>query len=124
MRGVSLLQRKMPPPRSDQAGPTMYVNKRFSEVVRQRQQLHPKYSPVRVVVESTIRPVKRAFPCSKLPVRSLTWSRMMLYLAALMVNVRRLHDYLSEKERKEDGKGIFSLSFFGINSFPGNKTNL
>ena len=98
-------------------GPTLYVNKRLVEVARQRQQLHPEDTPIRVVVESTVRSVKRAFPGSKLPVRGLIRSRMMLYLAPLMVNVRRLHTYLSEKERSEAQKGTLSLSFFEIDLF-------
>ncbi len=104
-------------------GPTMYVNKRIVEVARQRLQLYPEDTPIRVVVESTVRSVKRAFPGSKLPVRGLIRSRMMLYLAPLMVNVRRLHDYLSEKERRETQKGTFSLSFFEIDLFHSFKIN-
>lgn len=95
----------------------MYVNKRIVEVARQRQQLHPEDTPIRVVVESTVRSVKRAFPGSKLPMRGLIRSSMMLYLAPLLVNVRRLHDYLSEKEGREAQKGTFSLSFFEIDLF-------
>jgi hypothetical protein len=98
-------------------GLTLYVNKRIVEVARQRKDLHPEDTPIRVVVESTIRSVKRAFPGSKLPVRGLIRSRMMLYLAPLMVNVRRLHKYLSEKERREAQKGTLSLSFFEMDPF-------
>jgi hypothetical protein len=100
-------------------GPTMYVNKRIAEVARQRQQLHPEDTPIRVVVESSIRSVKRAFPGSKLPVRGLVRSRMMLYLAPLMVNVRRLHDYLSEKDGRKAQNERFSLSFFKMDLFRG-----
>ncbi|MFO8036494.1 MAG: hypothetical protein R6U57_07705, partial [Anaerolineales bacterium] len=74
-------------------------------------------TPVRVVVESTIRSFKRGIPGSKLPVRGLIRSRMMLYLAPLMVNVRRLHDYLSEKEGRKAQKRTFSLSFSKIDLF-------
>jgi len=95
-------------------GPTMYLKLRVVEVARKRKQLHPEDTPVRVVVESTIRSVKRAFPGSKLPVRGLIRSRMMLYLAAVMVNARRLHDYLSESAGEITPNTTISLSFFKI----------
>ncbi|MFO8036800.1 MAG: transposase, partial [Anaerolineales bacterium] len=85
-------------------GPTIYINQIVVDAARRRQQLHPEDTPVRVVVESTIRSFKRGIPGSKLPVRGLIRSRMMLYLAPLMVNVRRLHDYLSEKEGRKAQK--------------------
>ena len=102
-------------------GPTLYVTQRAIEVARRRQQLHPEETPVRVVVESTIRSVKNAFPGGKLPVRGLIRARMMLYLAALMVNVRRLHHYLSGKDTNNSRKSGFSLSFFKINLYWGLK---
>jgi len=96
------------------SGPTIYLNQRVVEVAGKRKQLHPEDTPLRVVVESTIRSVKRAFPGSKLPVRGLIRSRMMLYSAALMVNLRRLHEYLNEEDRKNAKIKEFSLSFFKI----------
>jgi hypothetical protein len=75
-------------------GPTLYVKSRTVEAAQRRQQLHPEDTPVRVVIESTVRSLKQAFPGSKLPVRGLIRARMMLYPAALMVNLRRLHRYL------------------------------
>jgi hypothetical protein len=56
-------------------------------------------------------------PGSKLPVRGLIRSRMTLYSAALMVNLRRLHEYLNEGDRKNAKTKEFSLSFFNID-FP------
>jgi len=107
----------------DQArsGPTIYLNQRVVEVAGKRKQLHPEDTPVRVVVESTIRSVKRAFPGSKLPVRGLIRSRMMLYLAAVMVNARRLHDYLSESAGENTPNTNISLSFFKIDLIRGLK---
>lgn len=96
------------------AGPTMYLKLRVVEVARKRKQLHPEDTPVRVVVESTIRSVKRAFPGSKLPVRGLIRSRMMLYLAAVMVNVRRLHNHLSESAGENTPNTTISLLIFKI----------
>lgn len=91
-------------------GPTLYLKRRTIEAARRRQQLHPEDTPIRVVVESTLRSLKRAFPGSKLPVRGLIRARMMLYPAALMVNLRRLHRYFTRKAREVAQKGAFSLS--------------
>jgi hypothetical protein len=95
-------------------GPTLYVNQRTIEVARRRQQLYPEDIPIRALAESTVRSLKRAFPDSKLPVRGLIRSRMVLYPAALMVNVRRLHRYFTEKAEKAAREGAFSLSAFKI----------
>lgn len=78
-------------------GPTLYAERRTIQVAQRRRQLHPEDTPIRAVVESTVRSLKRAFPGSKLPVRGLIRARMMLYPAALMVNLRRLHPYLTTK---------------------------
>lgn len=91
-------------------GPTLYVAKRTIKVAHQRQQLHPEDTPIRVVVESTIRSLKQAFPDSKLPVRGLVRSRMMIYPAAMMVNVRRLHRYLTTKVEEATQEVASSLS--------------
>lgn len=91
-------------------GPTLYFQQRTVEVARIRQQLHPEDTPLRVLAESTVRSLKRAFPGSKLPVRGLIRARMMLYLAALMVNWRRLHQHMSEKADDTDQNMAFILS--------------
>lgn len=91
------------------SGPTIYLDQRVVEVAGKRKQLHPEDTPVRVVIESTIRSVKRAFPGSKLPVRGLIRSRMMLYLAAVMVNARRLHNHLSESAGENTPNTTISL---------------
>jgi hypothetical protein len=88
------------------------VNRRRIEVARRRQQLHPEDTPIRVVAESTVRSLKRGFPGSKLPVRGLIRARMVLYPAALMVNLRRLHVYLTKKTQEVAQKGASSLSLF------------
>lgn len=93
-------------------GPTLYVKRRTIEVARRRQKLHPEDTPIRVIVESTVRSLKRAFPGSKLPVRGLIRARMMLYPAALMVNLRRLHRYFTRKAQEVAQKGASSLSSF------------
>jgi hypothetical protein len=91
-------------------GPTLYVKQRTIEVARRRQQLHLEDTPIRVVAESTVRSLKRGFPGSKLPVRGLIRARMVLYPAALMVNLRRLHGYLTKKARDVAQEEVFSLS--------------
>jgi hypothetical protein len=93
----------------ERVGPTFYVNQRSVEVARRRQRLHPEDTSLRVLVESTIWSLKRGFPASKLPVRGLIRTRMLLYPAALMVNLRRLHDYWSEKAKKSAQEAIVSL---------------
>jgi hypothetical protein len=77
-------------------GPTLYVQARTIQVAQQRQSLHPEDISIRVLAESTVRSLKRAFPNNKLPVRGLIRSRMMIYPAAVMVNLRRLHGYFTE----------------------------
>jgi hypothetical protein len=93
-----------------QVGPTLYLQRRAIEVARQRQQLHPEDTPIRAVVESTVRSLKHAFPNSKLPVRGLIRARMMLYPAALMVNLRRLHRHFTKKAQETNQEEAFSLS--------------
>ena len=97
--------------RRKRAGPTLYVEERAIEVARQRQRLHPEDTPIRVLVESTIRSLMHPFPNRKLPVRGLTRARMVLYGAALMVNVRRLHRYFAEKGKAVSKKVAFSVSW-------------
>jgi hypothetical protein len=77
--------------------PTLYVRRRDIEVALRRQQMCPEDASIRAVVESTVRSLKRAFPGSKLPVRGLIRARMVVYPAAMMVNVRRLHRHLTEE---------------------------
>jgi len=90
--------------------PTLYVTRRRVEIALRRQQMSPEDASIRAVVESTVRSLKRAFPGSKLPVRGLMRARMMLYPAAMMVNVRRLHRHLTEEAEKAAQEAAFSLS--------------
>lgn len=91
-------------------GPTLYVRARTIKVAQQRQSLHPEDTSIRVVVESTIRSVKRGFRNNKLPVRGLTRARTMILGAATMVNVRRLHQYFRERAQDASKQVAFSLS--------------
>jgi hypothetical protein len=90
--------------------PTLYVTRRRVEIALRRQQMSPEDASVRAVVESTIRSLKRAFPGSKLPVRGLIRARMMLYPAAMMVNLRRLHRHLVQEAEKAAQEAASSLS--------------
>jgi hypothetical protein len=80
--------------------PTLYMTRRGVEIALRRQQMRPEDASIRAVVESTIRSLKRAFPGSKLPVRGLIRARMMLYPAAMMVNLRRIHRHLAEEAER------------------------
>lgn len=93
-----------------QAGPSLYVKLRSIMGARQRQRLHPEDTPIRVLAESTVWSLKHVFPDSKLPVRGLIRARMVIYGAALMVNLRRLHRYLMEERAKAAQKATSSLS--------------
>ena len=90
--------------------PTLYVTRRRVEIALRRQQMSPEDASIRAVVESTIRSLKRAFPGSKLPVRGLIRARMVLYPAAMMVNVRRLHRHLTAEAEQAAQEVAFSLS--------------
>jgi len=91
-------------------GPTLYVRARTIKVAQHRQSLHPEDTSIRVLVESTIRSLKRGFPNNKLPVRGLTRTRTMIYGAALMVNVRRLHQYFRQRAQEASEDLASSLS--------------
>jgi hypothetical protein len=90
--------------------PTLYVTHRRIKVALQRQQLCPEDASIRTVVESTVRSLKHAFPGSKLPVRGLIRTRMVLYPAAMMVNLRRLHRYFAERAEEASPQVASSLS--------------
>jgi hypothetical protein len=53
---------------------------------------------LRAAVEATIRSLKHSFPNGKLPVRGLFRVTCLLIGSAAMINLRRLHRYLSEKD--------------------------
>jgi hypothetical protein len=76
--------------------------------------MRPEDASIRAVVESTIRSLKRAFPGSKLPVRGLIRARMMLYPAAMMVNLRRVHRHLAEEAERAVQSAASSLTSLKI----------
>jgi hypothetical protein len=91
--------------------PTLYVERTSIESAQRRQRLCPQDSSIRTLVESTVRSLKRGFPGSKLPVRGLIRARMVLYPAALMVNLRRLHCHMEKRaeEATEESATYLSL---------------
>lgn len=57
---------------------------------------------LRAAVEATIRSLKHPFPGGKLPVRGLFRVTCMVVASAAMINMRRIHRFLSEKDRAEE----------------------
>jgi hypothetical protein len=84
--------------------PTLYVRERSVEVARLRQGIRPEDRSVRAPVEATMRSIKRGLRRGpgghKLPTRGEARAKMVIYGAALMVNMRRLHRY-EEQNRAE-----------------------
>ena len=84
--------------------PTLYVTERSVEVARLRQGIRPEDRSVRAPVEATMRSIKRGLRRGpgghKLPTRGEARAKMVIYGAALMVNMRRLHRY-EEQNRAE-----------------------
>jgi len=83
-------------------GARLYVPRRSVEVARLRQGMRDVDRSVRAVVESTILSIKRGLEASKLPVRGLIRTQMYLSSSAMMVNVRRLHQWI-QSLRTPDG---------------------
>ncbi|RPI87992.1 MAG: transposase, partial [Chloroflexi bacterium] len=59
---------------------------------------------LRAAVEATLRSLKHPFPGGKLPVRGLFRVTCMVVASAAMINMRRIHRFLSEKDRAEKAK--------------------
>lgn len=79
--------------------PSIYVTERNIRTAMQRRQLRPEDHPVRAVVEATVRSVKHPFRGGKLPVRGLIRVTMMICASALMVNLRRIHEFRLESAK-------------------------
>jgi hypothetical protein len=74
--------------------PTLNVTLRSIQVADLRQGMSADNAAIRANTESTVHAFKHPFAGGKLPVRGLIRSHMMACGSALMVNLRRLHDYL------------------------------
>ncbi len=96
------------------SGPTLTVTTRSIQVALLRQRITAANNGIRAAVEATIRSVKSPFAASKLPVRGLIRTQMVVLGAALLVNVHRLtHYYLEQASRLHDNAvGAFVLSLF------------
>ena len=90
--------------------PTLYVTQRAVTVAQQRQRLRPEDRSIRAVVEASVRSLKQSLRGDKLPVRGLTRAQMFLFGAAMMVNLRRVHGYESEKPQKSGEMAVSILS--------------
>jgi hypothetical protein len=74
--------------------PTLNLTLRSIQVAALRQGMSADNAAIRANTESTVHAFKHPFAGGKLPVRGLIRSHMMACGSALMVNLRRLHDYL------------------------------
>lgn len=76
-------------------GATLYVRGRSVRVALLRQGMRPEHRALRAPVENTMKGMKHRLPGGKVPVRGLHAVRRYMYGRALMLNVRRLHAYLT-----------------------------
>ncbi len=61
---------------------------------------------LRAAVEASLRSLKHPFPGGKLPVRGLFRVACLIIASATMVNMRRIHRYLSEPDKAETPKKV------------------
>ena len=76
------------------------------EIARRRQQIAANKAAgrnLRVAIESTIGTLKHPYPDDQLPVRGLGRVSDMMLACGLMLNVRRLWRYLTDKHEQEPG---------------------
>jgi hypothetical protein len=91
------------------SGPSFSVTTRSVQVALLRQRITRENNGVRAGVEATIRSVKVPFAASKLPVRGLIRSQMVVLGAALLVNVRRLTHYYFQQTSPLDENASIAL---------------
>lgn len=96
------------------SGPTLAVTTRSIQVARLRQRITKENNGVRAGMEATVRSVKNPFAASKLPVRGLIRSQMVVLGAALIVNVQRLARYYFQHPTQgdENAAALLVLSLF------------
>jgi hypothetical protein len=92
--------------------PTLYVKQRSIQVALLRQGMSAENYAIRANTESTVHAFKHPFSGGKLPVRGLIRSHMVACGSALMVNLHRLHHYLSQKEEKSIEDSCVSLQIY------------
>lgn len=77
-------------------GPTFYVTRRSIQVAQMRQRLRPEDLAIRAPIEATMRSLTWRLRQDKVAYRSLLPTFMHFCGVAIMVNLRRIHAYLSE----------------------------
>jgi hypothetical protein len=90
--------------RTRRRGPTLNVTWRSIQVAGLRQGMSADNAAVRANVESTVHAFKHPYASGKLRVRGLVRAHMMACGSALMVNLRRLHDYLQPDPSNESAQ--------------------
>jgi len=95
-------------------GPTLHVTTRNIEVALIRQGLRPEDHSLRSAVEGTVRTLKWHLRKDKLPVRGLTAARMYFSAVAMMVNLRRIHAWLSSITTKFDAATAVFYLFWAL----------
>ena len=95
-------------------GPTLRVTTRNIEVALIRQGLRPEDRSLRTVVEGTVRSLKWHLRKDKLPVRGQTSALMYFSAVAVMVNLRRIHAYMSKITSKYDPTSGILFTFLWL----------
>ncbi|MCB9138437.1 MAG: transposase [Caldilineaceae bacterium] len=110
--GCPLLARCPVRPAKSHLKPVLYFDKRAIEVAAKRRQIAaspPGQPNLRAAVEATVRSLKHPFRHGKLLVRGKFRIACQIIASAMMVNLRRIHQY-----RKERTNPLVSLIFSAI----------
>ena len=83
------------------------IAQRRKDYIAQKQNEHN----LRAAVEATVRSLKHPFPAGKLPVRGKFRMTCMMISSAILVNVRRIRRYQTEKEQSQPIQPFFSVLF-------------
>lgn len=91
-------------PQGNQRTPGLYFNDRAFQVAQKRQQVttFSQSGNLRAAVEATVRSVKQPFRHGKVLVRGLFRVSCVILTSALMVNARRLHKVVTQKQKDSD----------------------
>ena len=96
--------------------PTLNVTLRLIQVAGLRQGMSADNAAIRTNTECTVHAFKHPFAGEKLPVRGLIRSHMMACGSALMVNLRRLHDYLHPDSTENMAQEVGLPHILSVNS--------
>lgn len=92
---------------------TLSFDERDVEIARRRRRIAQDQDAgtnLRVAIESTIASLKQPFNYDQLPVRGMFRVGMVLLGCAAMVNVRRIHRYISRKGANEGPRGAATVT--------------